>query len=171
VAIAVALVPPLATIGIVLELHEWSLARGAALLYAMNVLAIVVAAIIVLLVTDFMQSPSLRDPKVAISGAAIAAVSVAVFVPIWQNSRDLDRETQFAHHAATEVLDWDRAHPSHRVVLQQIDPGAVSLVITGSTEPPELGELRAAIATDDFPTPTFEVEWAQSSTVETVPAR
>jgi uncharacterized hydrophobic protein (TIGR00271 family) len=169
VAIAVALVPPLATIGIVLELHEWSLARGAALLYTMNVLAIIVAAIVVLLVTDFMQSPPLRDPKVAFSGAAILAVSVAIVIPIWLNSRDLDRETRFAHHAAAEVLGWDLAHPSHRVIEQQIEPGAVSLVIAGSTEPPALTELQAAIANDDFPTPTFEVQWASSSLVEIDP--
>jgi hypothetical protein len=68
------------------------------------------------------------------------------------------------------VLDWDRVHPLHRVVVQQIEPGIVSLVITGSTEPPELDELQAAIATDDFPTPTFEVEWARSSIVEMEPA-
>ena len=170
VAIAVALVPPLATIGIVLELQEWSLARGAALLYLMNVMAIILAATVVLLVTDFIRSPSLRDTKVAASGAAVAVLSVAISVPVWQNSRSLDRETTFSRMAEAAVLDWDQAHPSHRVVLQRIEPGLVSLVITGPTEPTSLDELRAAVTSADFPVPTVEVEWARSSMVEIGPA-
>lgn len=166
VAIAVALVPPLATVGIVLELHEWSLARGAALLYAMNVTAIVVAAIVVLLVTDFMESPSFRDPKTIVSGAAIALMSAAVVVPIWLDSREVDRASGFAQNAAEVTDDWEQDHPDHHLILQRVDPGVVQLTITGPTEPPSLDDLRARLATGSYPDPVVEVEWVRSTTIE-----
>ena len=166
VAIAVALVPPLATVGIVLELHEWSLARGAALLYAMNVTAIVVAAIVVLLVTDFMESPSFRDPKTIVSGAAIALMSAAVVVPIWLDSREVDRASGFAQNAAEVTDDWEQDHPDHHLILQRVDPGVVQLTITGPTEPPSLDDLRARLATGSYPDPVVEVEWVRSTIIE-----
>jgi hypothetical protein len=135
-------------------------------LYATNVIAIVLAAIVVLVVTDFMESPSLHDPKVVVSGVAIAVLAVGIFVPVWHNSRNLDRETTFVHQAESAVLEWDLAHPMHRTVGQQIDADHVSLVIAGPTPPPGLAILRAALATDDFPAPDFEGEWTSSATIE-----
>ncbi len=53
VAIAVALVPPLATIGITLALQEWQLAAGATLLFATNLVAIAASGAIVFLLLGF----------------------------------------------------------------------------------------------------------------------
>jgi uncharacterized hydrophobic protein (TIGR00271 family) len=53
VAIAVALVPPLATIGITLALQEWRLAAGATLLFATNLVAIAATGAIVFLLLGF----------------------------------------------------------------------------------------------------------------------
>ncbi|MDF1813636.1 MAG: DUF389 domain-containing protein [Verrucomicrobiales bacterium] len=44
VAIAAALVPPIATVGISMALHEWANASGAALLFGTNVVAIILAS-------------------------------------------------------------------------------------------------------------------------------
>ena len=44
VAIAAALVPPIATTGIAIAIHEWEIARGAATLFGTNVVAIVLGA-------------------------------------------------------------------------------------------------------------------------------
>lgn len=166
VAIAVALVPPLATVGIVLELEEWSLARGAALLYGINVLAIIVAAVLVLLITDFMESPAIRDPRVLAAGAAMAVASVAVVVPVWSNSQRIDREVTFSQHVDEVVAGWVGAHPEHRVVSHLVEPGQVSLVIAGEAMPADLSELRAAMATEAFPDATLEVDWVESAIIE-----
>lgn len=53
VAIAVALVPPLATVGITLALQEWRLAAGAALLFATNLVAIAASGAIIFLLLGF----------------------------------------------------------------------------------------------------------------------
>ncbi|MDH4168929.1 MAG: DUF389 domain-containing protein [Acidimicrobiia bacterium] len=162
VAIAVALVPPLATIGIVLELEEWSLARGAALLYLVNVIAIIFAALVVLLVTDFITSPRLRDTKVMAAAAILVVVSIAIIVPVRHNSRRIDREVTFRTHAADSVGAWTDTHPEYVVVDEQIAPGQVTLVFTGPAEPPELDQLASQLATDDFPDPVLDVQWLQS---------
>ena len=171
VAIAVALVPPLATIGIVLELQEWSPARGAALLYGVNVLAIIAAAVVVLFVTDFMASPPVRDPKVLAIGAVLAVIAVVVIVPVWRNSSDRDKEVTFSNQAEAAILEWSGAHPTHRVVDQRIELGRVTLVIAGQTEPADLAELRAAIGGDAFPETEIEVEWVQSAILEIGPGQ
>ncbi len=163
VAIAVALVPPLATIGITAELGEWDLAWGATLLYCINVLAIVLAAVGVLLATDFMRSPSLRNPAVSVAAAVTLVLAAVVIVPVWQNSRDIDKGVTFAQHADHAIQDWTAGHASHRVVGQQITPGNVALVIAGPSLPTDLDQLDAAIATDAFPQPNLEVDWVESS--------
>lgn len=165
VAIAVALVPPLATIGLTAELGEWSLARGAALLYLVNVLAIVLAAVGVLLATDFMESPSLRNPNVALAALAAIVLSVAVTVPIWRTSRQADDEVTFTRAASAALEEWVVAHNTYRVVDTTIAPGHVGVVIAGPTGPPDLDTLQAAVATDAYPSPVLEVEWVESTTM------
>ena len=65
VAIAAALVPPIATIGIALRLMEWKLAGGATLLFATNVVAIVLGAAI-----NFYMAGIRRGWKAAVLGLA-----------------------------------------------------------------------------------------------------
>lgn len=66
VAIAAALVPPIATVGISLALQEWSNASGAALLFATNVVAIILASALNFLPTAF----AVRELEMARSGFA-----------------------------------------------------------------------------------------------------
>jgi uncharacterized hydrophobic protein (TIGR00271 family) len=159
VAIAVALVPPLATIGSVLGQQEWRLARGAALLYGVNVVAIVVAAIAVLFATDFVSSPSVRNPRVVVGAAFLVASGVGVIVPLWNTSRQLDDETTFRDHANEVVDDWAEAHPGFVVVSREIGPGEVTLVLAGPSEPPDLTRLRLDLADDDFGAPEVDLAW------------
>ncbi|MDH4276633.1 MAG: DUF389 domain-containing protein [Acidimicrobiia bacterium] len=163
VAIAVALVPPLATVGLMVELGEWHLARGAALLYLVNVLAIVLAAVAVLLATDFMDSPSLRNPSVAVASLAALVLAVAVTVPVWRTSRRADDEVTFVRGVETALEEWADTHDAHRVVGADVAPGQVSIVIAGPTNPPGLDRLRTAVATEAYPNPVVEVDWVESS--------
>ena len=78
VAVAVALVPPLAVVGITLQLTEWQLALGATLLFLANVVGIVIAASATFLAAGFV--PGRHPPKGhtqilrGVSWAAIAQV-------------------------------------------------------------------------------------------------
>lgn len=84
VAIAVALVPPLATVGLMLEEHRWVLAAGAFTLFAANLVGIAFAATFVLLVTRYAPLPRLRRSSVGLYAglATMAVVIVVIAIPL-----------------------------------------------------------------------------------------
>ena len=96
VAVAVALVPPLAVVGITLQLTEWQLALGAALLFLANVVGIVIAASATFLAAGFVpgRNPLHGHTQIlrGISWAAIA--TIIVVLPL-----------QFGRGAVLPVLD------------------------------------------------------------------
>lgn len=82
VAVAVALVPPLAVVGITLQLTEWQLALGAGLLFLANVVGIVIAASATFLAAGFVpgRNPLHGHTQIlrGVSWAAIAAIIVVL---------------------------------------------------------------------------------------------
>ena len=88
VAVAVALVPPLATIGITLEAGETELAIGASLLYGTNLAAIVFAGVMVFIATGFVPPRRLASTAVQLLVAAAIALTivVAIAVPLYNRS-------------------------------------------------------------------------------------
>ncbi|MEZ5215893.1 MAG: DUF389 domain-containing protein [Ilumatobacteraceae bacterium] len=84
VAVAVALVPPLATVGITLEQDRSDLAKGAALLYTTNLVAIVLAGILVFLATGFVPRRRLAHAPRRVLLATVAAVVAiaAIAIPL-----------------------------------------------------------------------------------------
>jgi uncharacterized membrane protein len=82
VAVAVALVPPLAVVGITLQLTEWQLALGASLLFLANIVGIVIAASATFILAGFVpgRNPLKGHPQIAraISWAAIATIIVII---------------------------------------------------------------------------------------------
>ncbi len=82
VAVAVALVPPLAVVGITLQLTEWQFAVGAALLFLANVVGIVIAASATFLAAGFVpgRNPLKGHTQIlrGVSWAAIAAIIVVI---------------------------------------------------------------------------------------------
>ena len=84
VAISVALVPPLAAAGLMLEEGRWVLAQGALSLFVTNLVGITVAAGFVMLVTGFAPTPRLksRQPGVLASVLLIVVAVAGVSVPL-----------------------------------------------------------------------------------------
>lgn len=82
VAVAVALVPPLAVVGITLQLTEWQMAVGAILLFLANVVGIVIAASVTFLAAGFVPGRNPLKGHTAIlrsvSWAAVAAIIVVL---------------------------------------------------------------------------------------------
>jgi uncharacterized membrane protein len=81
VAVAVALVPPLAVVGITLQLTEWQLAVGAALLFLANVVGIVIAASATFLAAGFVPGRNpLRGHTQILRGVSWAAIAAIIVV-------------------------------------------------------------------------------------------
>jgi hypothetical protein len=81
VAVAVALVPPLAVVGITLQLTEWQLAVGAALLFLANVVGIVIAASVTFLAAGFVPGRNpLKGHSQVLRGVSWAAIATIIVV-------------------------------------------------------------------------------------------
>jgi uncharacterized hydrophobic protein (TIGR00271 family) len=150
VAIAVALVPPLATVGISLELGATAEAEGALLLFATNLVAIILSAMIVMLASGFVPS----DTRIMVRGrvnlglfaATLGVIGVAI--PLTAYTLDVFADQHFTRDVILKVREWD---PSGRIVELSADIGAskatVEIVMASSQEPVpawRLAELLAA---------------------------
>ena len=81
VAVAVALVPPLAVVGITLQLTEWQLALGATLLFLANVVGIVIAASATFLAAGFVPGRNpLKGHTQILRGVSWAAIATIIVV-------------------------------------------------------------------------------------------
>lgn len=109
VAIAVALVPPLATVGICLQVGAWGEAAGALLLFGTNLVAIVLSAALVILVsrivpTGFMRA-RFRELRLGLAAVLVAVIVVAI--PLGIHTGRVVEKSQFERLVADTVEDWD----------------------------------------------------------------
>lgn len=158
VAVAVALVPPLAVVGITLEIQEFSLAAGAFLLFLANVAGIVMSAALTFLVCGLVSHSKLNmGSSYIVGGLRWAALAVIVMVlPL-----HLARPAMLPASDPTEDVEfWLQQHIEEagggaEMVTVSVERVAsdlvVDLVVTDSgTLPPteELAEGLAAALTE-----------------------
>lgn len=113
VAIAAALVPPLAAVGIGLALERWAIAGGALLLFTTNLVAITAAGGIIFLLLGFRPFPGeLARARTFQQGVlGIGVLLVAVSVPLAALTVEsvragiLDRQVSRAVQAEVETMD------------------------------------------------------------------
>lgn len=150
VAIAVALVPPLATVGICLQLGAPDRAQGAFLLFGTNLFAIILSAMVMMLASGFVP-PDVRQiarGRVRI-GLVVSALALAgVAIPLSLHTREVLADQSFTRRAIAAIQDWD---PSGRIVDLQADSGpgggTVDLVMASSGEPAPAWRLAERLAT------------------------
>ncbi len=154
VAVAVALVPPIATVGITLQAGEEALAQGALLLYLTNLAAIVFASIVVFVATGLVSPRRLSDNVVRLTAAAVGVIAlvVAIAVPLYRASvESIDRNTE--QRTATDIVDrWlgDQAGSLERTVEIRRSARQIVVEVRGFDPPPD--ETRLIIEMQDaFP--------------------
>jgi len=138
VAIAVAMVPPLVSAGILFGIDEPSLAYSALLLYFTNVISIVFAASLVLLAVGFVPRRLLKERGVG-TLAGITIVALIVLITIFPLSAGLQNtvERTRTHAAATDaVTEWLGAGTQMAVLDIGVTEDEVRVEITGEQEPP-----------------------------------
>lgn len=129
VAIAAALVPPLATVGIGLSHANWAVAGGALLLFVTNLVAISAASVIVFVLFGFRPSPETERLVILRRGAigtalllAIVAVTLGILTLNIVNQTRLTQSIRDA--VAVEMAQLDRAE----LTEVRIDPLASDIV-------------------------------------------
>ncbi len=147
VAIAVSLVPPLATVGICAELGRWDDAAGALLLFLTNFSAIVVIACILFMVFGNAPSPELMRERHRLRNGFIVAMVALVVIAIPLAERSIE-EVQGVIRGTTGapiVRDWI-GERDLRVTSWEIRGSTVTIDLAGPDAPAAAGPLAASLA-------------------------
>ena len=138
VAIAISLVPPLAVVGLLLEVHRFHDAAQAGLLFGTNVAAIVATGTAVFLAYRVREAGRSADVRVGqLTGAtlvAVVALVVLVTIPLGFGSFAVARDRQLAAQARPLAAAWATAAGWQVTTVEAIN-GVV--IVTALGPPPD----------------------------------
>lgn len=166
VAVAVALVPPLASIGVCIELGRGDLASGAFLLFATNLVAIILAGILVLLWCGFVPAQLIQRGRTTVWGGTVATLVllVAVGVPLTLRTVEAAEHAE-ANRAVTEqVRDWLAAQPDLELTNLDVQGTVVRVDVIGPHEPRDVAAMTRQVDSILGEGSTTTVRWSVRST-------
>lgn len=170
VAVAVALVPPISTVGITLQAGQRDLAEGALLLYLTNLVAIVFASIVVFVATGFVPPRRLSENLLRLTLSLLAAVAIVIVVavPLYRASvESIERNTEQA--TANEIVDrWlgEQAGTFERSVEIRRASNQIVVELQGFNRPPDEATLKAEMS-EVFPGYEVRVPFIQTQRATT----
>jgi uncharacterized hydrophobic protein (TIGR00271 family) len=170
VAVAVALVPPLATVGVLLGRGQPGLAMGAGLLFATNLFGILLAASVVFVATGFVPAHRFRSDghELALVMAVIAVPTVLVGVLLTDRLIDSAQHAHELRLATQTVVSWLGAGEDLNTV--DLSGSSVQVNVTGTSAPPPLQELTDSLG-DVLGRPmTVDLRWIPVRDGEPEPA-
>lgn len=141
VAIAISLVPPLAVVGVCLGSGSPALALGAFVLFASNVVAMVITATVVLVAAGYGRESdrAARSPRQAYAVLAVALFLVAV--PMVVNSLS----SVWAKQIASAAEQWLSDTPGAEVTDVTWQGGTATVTVLGPQILPPLDDLESSI--------------------------
>lgn len=147
VAIAVALVPPLAVVGISLGAQRLDDALGAFLLFLTNLVAIVLAAAVVFVLAGFAQPARLRarPSAVLVTIAPFAVLAALILVPLVFASEGLIATSTQQRAAQDVVEEWLGPDTDLQVDRVQVSTDGVEVHLTGPSEAPPIDPLQTGL--------------------------
>jgi len=147
VAIAVSLVPPLATVGICLQLGRLDDAAGALLLFLTNFAAIVVVACTVFVIFGAAPTPTMLRERTRLRNGFIAAVVALIIIAIplaWNSAAEVATVLR-TRTGAPLVREWIGTRDLE-VADWSVDGNVVRIDLTGADAPPDPALLATALA-------------------------
>jgi len=147
VAIAVSLVPPLATVGICLELGRPNDAAGALLLFVTNFAAIVVAACVVFALAGATPDRAmLRERHRVRNGMVLAVIALVIIaIPLFVTGIGRAFDAIHADQGAPVVRSWIDGRDL-KVSAWQINGSNIDVTVTGPDAPADAGQLASSLA-------------------------
>ncbi len=141
------LVPPLATVGICLELGRTADAAGALTLFLTNFAAIVVIASIVFAICGVRPVPAPANAgRVLAGGLALAVIALALIsIPLAITSADRVRAIVWSNAAAPVIETWVEPQ-GLRVVDWVIEDDRLRLDVAGPNAPTDVDGLATDVA-------------------------
>ncbi|MFZ0014489.1 MAG: DUF389 domain-containing protein [Acidimicrobiia bacterium] len=167
VAVAIALVPPLSVVGLMISQNDWSQALGALLLFATNLVAILLVGAIVFVLSGvvplFQLSRNAKRIRLSIGMALILAVVVVGVLGVSTSRFQLQAAGTSAVDRAVET--WlDGTDLTATSVDVKGDSAVV--VVEGPTEPPPVEDLADEVEQEWGQPMDVMVDWIPRTTYE-----
>ena len=171
VAVAVALLPPLASAGILLTTAEHELALRAVVLFLTNLIAMVLAGALTFMAVGVSPATARKKTAAFVRSqlSLFLALTIAISVPLWFYSEKILFNARY-RAAKSEILqNWLQASDLELVDIELLtDRRTIYLVLEGPTPPVTLGELHEQLtdAGTDWAGKEFKIHysWTQKVT-------
>lgn len=171
VAIAVALVPPLAVVGLTLEAGMYADSLGAFLLFLTNLVSIILSATLVFFISGFAPFERLRENREKSRAVlrTVGVVALVILVPLSFTAEGIFTTAGRQNSAQRIVEEWLGEEDSLRAVRVDVDGNEVTVMVTGADEPPDVADLGEALSASFGTEVTLRLEYIPS-VVMTYPA-
>jgi len=163
VAVAIALVPPLAVVGITLQAGDPGQAGGALLLFLTNLFSIVLMAGLVFVLVGYGSWSRLynRRNRIRVSFAMVAFAIILITIPLALTAREvLFRET-FLRQASGAVSDWLGEDSETRISSIEVDGDRVYVNLIGPAQPPPASDLSDVLSSTTDQNVEAVVRWVE----------
>lgn len=146
VAVAIALVPPLAVAGLMLEAGHGTEALGALTLFATNMVAILLVGALVFLLTGVVPISNLVTRRTWIRNATtlLGILSLALLVVLGTTSEQLRTQAFDRDNVEEAIDDWLGGQELDLVSLT-ISPDDIEAVVVGADPPADVDDLGSSI--------------------------
>lgn len=170
VAIAVALVPPLSVVGITLEAGHGAQALGAFLLFATNLVSIILASVLVFVLTGFSPFGTTIENRSANADlfSTVMIGALLIVLPLGLTGQSVLERSRRAEDARRAVAAWLGPSGALRLMSVETTGSEVRVELTGSGKPPEVEGLATTLSqhwgapvrvrVEVLPSTTFEAE-------------
>lgn len=172
VAIAVALVPPLAVVGMTMRAGEYDLAQGALLLYGTNLAAIVTVSTVVFVLAGFVPGRRLASMAPRVVAGGLVGLAVVIVLAILLTTRTID-----SGERARDVADvkeavgvWLESSAPFNESEVSVTGDVVSVRITGPQDPPPSSTLATELERILGRPADLDVTWFQGETSDSLQA-
>ncbi len=149
VAIAISLVPPLGTAGILLSAGLPEEAAGALLLFATNFVSIVLAASVVFVLTGVVPIGRLvaNAERTQVWFASFAVTGMLLLIPLAIGGQQAYAAATDQQLAQAAVAEWLAPAPAFKVVAVSVSGDLVEVDVAGPGTPPDPAALEALLTT------------------------
>ena len=148
VAVAIALVPPLAVVGLTLHAGDLVQAWGALLLFLTNLFSILLMAGLVFVIVGYGSWGRLyhRRNRIRVSFAAVAFAVVVISIPLALTARNIIQRSNDLRTATSVVVDWLGEDTRLRIQSLDLSGDEVVVEVIGPDTPPAVEPLGAELS-------------------------
>lgn len=165
VAVAIALVPPLAVAGITFHAGDLNQASGAVLLFLTNLFSIILMAGVVFVLVGYGSWGRLyhRRNQIRVSFAAVVFAILLITIPLALTAQAVLQESNDLRNATASVTAWLGDDTDLRIVDIDVRDDRVTVQLIGPSQPPAAAALADDLADRIGRDVTAVVRWLEES--------